>query len=98
MRWPRDHALFVTTSEDHVAVAYLSVDAESWVEDFNAAFARIAGRFSRVESRRQARAFLLGSLSDVESRSCSQLAEQAGDVCRTAAAWRGALGRRCGPR
>jgi SRSO17 transposase len=69
----------VTTNEDHAAVAGVSVDAEGWVEEFNAAFARIAGRFSRVEPRKQARAFLLGVLSDVESRSCWQLAEQAGD-------------------
>jgi SRSO17 transposase len=49
------------------------------VEEFNAAFARIAGRFARVEPRKQARAFLLGLLSDVESRSCWRPAEQAGD-------------------
>ncbi len=44
------------------------------------AFSRIAGRFGRVEPRRQARSFLLGLLSDVDSRSCWQLAEQAGDT------------------
>jgi SRSO17 transposase len=33
-----------------------------------------------VKPRRQARAFLLGLLSDVDSRSCWQLAEQAGDA------------------
>jgi SRSO17 transposase len=47
--------------------------------EFDSAFARIAGRFGRVEPRRRARAFLLGLLSDVETRSCWQLAEQAGD-------------------
>jgi SRSO17 transposase len=69
----------VTTDEDHAAAAGLSVDAEGWVEEFDGAFARIAGRFSRVEPRKQARAFLLGVLSEVETRSCWQLAEQAGD-------------------
>lgn len=49
------------------------------MEEFESAFARIAGRFGRVEPRRQARAFLSGLLSDVETRSCWQLAEQAGD-------------------
>ena len=49
------------------------------MEEFNAAFALIAGRFARVGPRKQARAFLLGLLSDVESRSCWQPAEQAGD-------------------
>jgi hypothetical protein len=42
------------------------------------AFSRIAGRFGRVEPRRRARSFLLGLLSDVDTRSCWQLAEQAG--------------------
>jgi SRSO17 transposase len=64
-----------------VAVAAaLSVDVEGWVEQFESGFARIAGRFGRVEPRRRARAFLLGLLSDVDIRSCWQLAEQAGDA------------------
>ena len=49
------------------------------MEEFEAGFARIAGRFARVEPRRRARLFLLGLLSDVDTRSCWQLAEQAGD-------------------
>src|SRR5438477_3485685 len=78
-RPPRDHALFVRTSKDQAAVACDSVDADGWLEEFDSAFARIAGRFGRVEPRRRARAFLLGLLSDVETRTCWQLAEQAGD-------------------
>src|ERR671938_234452 len=50
-----------------------------WQAEFDSGFARIAGRFGRVEPRRQARAYLLGLLSDVDTRSCWQLAEQAGD-------------------
>ncbi len=68
------------TNEDQAAVASDSVDAEEWLAEFDCAFARIAGRFGRVEPRRRARAFLLGLLSDVDSRSCWQLAEQAGDA------------------
>jgi SRSO17 transposase len=49
------------------------------MEQFDTGFARIAGRFGRVEPRRQARSYLLGLLADVETRSCWQLAEQAGD-------------------
>jgi SRSO17 transposase len=49
------------------------------LEAFEVGFAYVAGRFSRVEPRRQARAFVLGLLSDVDTRSCWQLAEQAGD-------------------
>ena len=66
------------TSEDRAAAAGHSVDAAGWLAEFDAGFAAIAGRFSRVEPRRQARLFLLGLLSDVDSRSCWQLAEQAG--------------------
>ncbi len=67
------------TTKDLVAAACDSVTGEDWLEDFEAAFAYIAGRFGRVEPRRQARALLLGLLSDVDTRSCWQLAEQAGD-------------------
>jgi SRSO17 transposase len=38
------------------------------------------GPVRAVEPRRQARAFLLGLLSDVDTRSCWQLAERAGDT------------------
>lgn len=68
------------TTSDVAAAAGTSVDAQGWLAEFNRAFARIAGRFGRVEPRRQARAFLLGLLSDVDTRSCWRLAEQAGDT------------------
>jgi hypothetical protein len=48
--------------------------------EFDTGFAAVAGRFGQVEPRRQARAFRLGLLSDVDARSCWQLAEQAGDA------------------
>ncbi len=63
-----------------MAAADNSVDAEGWLAEFESGFARIAGRFGRVEPRRRARSFLLGLLSDVDSRSCWQVAEQAGDA------------------
>jgi SRSO17 transposase len=69
----------VETTSDLVAAAADSVDAEGWLAEFDSGFARVAGRFGRVEPRWQARAFLLGLLSDVDSRTCWQLAEQAGD-------------------
>jgi SRSO17 transposase len=62
-----------------VAAASVSVDVAGWVEEFDGGFARIAGRFGRREPRLQARSFLLGLLSHVDTRSCWQLAEQAGD-------------------
>jgi hypothetical protein len=48
------------------------------MDEFDSAFARIAGRFTRVEPRLAARAWLWGLPSDVDTRSCWQLAEQAG--------------------
>ena len=50
------------------------------MEYFDTGFAYIAGRFARVEPQRRARAYLLGLLADVETRSCWQLAEHAGDA------------------
>jgi SRSO17 transposase len=70
----------VETISDSVAAVSASVDAAGWVEEFACGFARIAGRFRRREPRLQARSFLLGVLSDVDTRSCWQLAEQAGDT------------------
>ena len=66
-------------SHNHAVAVQASVDVDVWREHFDTAFARIAGRFGRVEPRLRARSFLLGLLSDVDTRSCWQLAEQAGD-------------------
>ena len=41
---------------------------------------QIAGRFSRVEPRRRARAFVLGLLSGLRRKNCWTIAEQAGDA------------------
>lgn len=41
------------------------------MEQFDAAFARIVGRFGQVEPRRRARWYLLGLLADVETRSAT---------------------------
>jgi SRSO17 transposase len=69
----------VETTEDRAAAAGHSVDAAGWLAEFDTGFAAIAGRFGRVEPRRRARAFLLGLLSNLDGRSCWQVAEQAGD-------------------
>jgi len=70
----------VETIEYRATAAGHSVAVEEWLAEFDTGFAVIAGRFGRVEPRRQARSFLLGLLSDVDTRSCWQLAEQAGDA------------------
>jgi SRSO17 transposase len=41
---------------------------------------RVAGRFSRVEPRRRARAFVLGLLADLPRKNCWTIAEYAGDA------------------
>src|SRR6187399_873205 len=46
---------------------------------FDGVMARVAGRFSRVEPRRRARAFVLGLLSDLPRKNCWTIAEHAGD-------------------
>jgi hypothetical protein len=70
----------VENIEYRAAAAGHGVAVEEWLAEFDTGFAAIAGRFGRVEPRRQARAFLLDLLSDVDTRSCWQLAEQAGDA------------------
>ncbi len=46
----------------------------------DALFARVAGRFGRVEPRRQARLYLMGLLAPLERKNGWQLAEAAGDA------------------
>lgn len=57
-----------------------AIDVASWVAGLDAVFARVAGRFGRVEPRRQARAYLVGLLAPVERKNSWQLAEAAGDA------------------
>jgi SRSO17 transposase len=52
---------------------------ESWEDELGELFARIAGRFARVEPRKRAFAYVRGLLSALERRNGWTLAEQAGD-------------------
>ncbi len=54
-------------------------DLPVWVSGLDTLFARVAGRFGRVEPRRQARAYVTGLLAPVERKNGWQLAEAAGD-------------------
>ena len=60
--------------------AGFSVDPERWRRQFDELMGQIAGRFSRVEPRRRARAFVLGLLSGLRRKNCWTIAEQAGDA------------------
>jgi len=53
---------------------------QSWLSGLDDLFARVAGRFGRVEPRRQARLYLMGLLAPVERKNGWQLAEAAGDA------------------
>jgi SRSO17 transposase len=55
-------------------------DLQDWVSGLDGLFGRVAGRFGRVEPRRQARAYLLGLLVPIERKNGWQLAEAAGDT------------------
>jgi SRSO17 transposase len=55
-------------------------DLRVWVSGLDALFARVAGRFGRVEPRRQARSYVTGLLAPVERKNGWQLAEAAGDA------------------
>jgi SRSO17 transposase len=52
----------------------------SWLAGLDDVFARVAGRFGRVEPRRQARLYLMGLLAPLERKNGWQLAEAAGDA------------------
>jgi SRSO17 transposase len=54
-------------------------DLQVWLAGFDQLFARVAGRFGRVEPRRRARGYLLGLLAPVERKNSWQLAEAAGE-------------------
>ncbi|MEU1729473.1 IS701 family transposase [Nonomuraea sp. NPDC005692] len=57
-----------------------AADLREWVTGLDVLFGRVAGRFGRVEPRRQARAYLLGLLAPIERKNGWQLAEAAGDA------------------
>jgi SRSO17 transposase len=61
-------------------VAQASVDPTGWQTTFESVMARIAGRFTRVEPRRTARAFVTGLLAGLPRMNCWTLAEHAGDT------------------
>src|SRR5918999_4169311 len=54
-------------------------EAHRWADQLDDLCTRIASRFSRVEPRRRARAYLQGLLAPVERKNGWQLAEAAGD-------------------
>ena len=70
---------FVTTRDDLLATAGPSVDPGRWLGTFDELMTRAGARFSRVEPRRRARAFVLGLLAELPRKNCWTIAEHAGD-------------------
>jgi SRSO17 transposase len=56
----------------------VDADAARWRAGLEELLGRVAGRFSRVEPRRRARALVQGLLSDLPRKNCWTLAEHAG--------------------
>ena len=56
-----------------------SAGAAGWAAEADRLLDRMAGRFARVETRRRARAFVLGLLADLPRKNCWTIAEHAGD-------------------
>jgi hypothetical protein len=55
------------------------IDPAGWAQEFKVLFGRIAPAFARVEPRWRAKAFLQALMAPVQSRSCWQIAEHAGE-------------------
>jgi hypothetical protein len=72
--------MVVTTHDNPAVAAELSVGPARWQDQFEELMGRIAGRFSRVEPRRRARALVLGLLSGLRRKNCWTIAEHAGDA------------------
>ena len=56
-----------------------SVDPGRWLGVLDELLTRTGSRFSRVEPRRRARAFVLGLLAELRRKNCWTIAEHAGD-------------------
>src|SRR5260370_35587961 len=67
------------TRGDLLAAAGPSVDPGRWLGTFDELMTRAGARFSRVEPRRRARAFVLGLLAELPRKNCWTIAEHAGD-------------------
>jgi SRSO17 transposase len=69
----------VKTNDLAVAAGH-SVDPARWQEAFEGLMGRTAGRFTRVETRRRMKDFVLGLLSDLPRKNCWTIAEWAGEA------------------
>jgi hypothetical protein len=75
---PLDDLGFVTTQDDLAVAACHSVEPDRWVACLDELMGRVAGRFARVEPRRDARALVAGLLAGLPRANCWTVAEFAG--------------------
>lgn len=78
-RPPRDHVVFVWDTTELAVAAPDSVAARRWGQQFQGLARRIGARFARPETRATAVRMLTGLMSELPSKNCWTLAEQAGD-------------------
>jgi hypothetical protein len=69
----------VATRDDLLVAAGPSVDPGRWLGIFDELMTQAGARFSRVEPRRRARAFVPGLLAELPRKNCWTIAEHAGD-------------------
>ena len=63
-------------NQDQTVAAGHSIDPARWQTALDELLGRIAGRFTRVESRRRARAFVCGLLADLPARTAGRSARR----------------------
>jgi hypothetical protein len=56
-----------------------TVEPVRWLAEADRLWGRLAGRFTRVQTRRRARGFLFGLLGELPRKNCWSIAEHAGD-------------------
>jgi SRSO17 transposase len=70
----------VWTQDDQAVAAGHSVEALGWAAETDRLLDRMAGRFTRVETRRRAATFLRGLLAELPRKNCWTIAEHAGET------------------
>jgi SRSO17 transposase len=69
----------VDSSNDVAAAVAARIDPAGWAQEFEALFGQIAPLFARVQPQRRAKAFIKAVMAPIETRSCWQIAEHAGE-------------------
>lgn len=71
--------MFVQITTEFAVAAAASIAPQGWEAALDALMGRVAGRFTRVETRRTAVRMVTGLVSELPTKNCWSLAEHAGD-------------------